>query len=97
MDVAYYLQGIEFEWDSEKAATNEDKHGVRFTEAIEVFFDPLSQTGEASVGEEPRDYLIGYSFSLRLFLVVYTMRDTRTRIISARPATRTERESYENR
>jgi uncharacterized DUF497 family protein len=57
MDVVYRLQGVEFEWDAEKARSNVAKHGVAFEEAAEVFFDPFYQTGDASVGDEQRDYL----------------------------------------
>jgi len=31
-----------YEWDSGKAADNEQKHGVSFKEAITVFLDPLA-------------------------------------------------------
>jgi len=96
MDVTYQLQGVLFEWDETKAKTNIHKHGVTFEEAAEVFFDPFYQTGDASVNEnEERDFIIGYTFSQRLLLAVYTERDNRTRIISARPATRVERKVYE--
>ena len=96
MDIVYRLQVMEFEWDESKAAINVQKHGVTFEEAAEVFLDPFFQAGDASVdaGEE-RDFIIGYTFSQRLLLAVYTERVTRTRIISARPATRVERKVYE--
>ena len=32
---------MEFEWDAVKAASNLDKHGVSFAEAMSVFGDPL--------------------------------------------------------
>lgn len=95
MDVLYRLQGIEFEWDDEKAHNNSIKHGVLFEEAAEVFFDPFYQAGDATVGDEQRDFVLGYSVSQRLLLVVYVERSDRTRIISARPATRPERKLYE--
>lgn len=96
MDTVYRLQGMEFEWDENKAATNIQKHGVTFEEAVEVFFDPFYQTGDASPDDkEERDFIIGYTFSQRLLLAVYTERVERTRIISARPATRAERKEYE--
>jgi uncharacterized DUF497 family protein len=96
MDVTYQLQGVLFEWDENKAQTNILKHGVTFEEAAEVFFDPFYQTGNASVNDdEQRDFIIGYTFSQHLLLAVYTERDDRTRIISARPATRAERKVYE--
>lgn len=96
MGIKYHLQGVEFEWDKDKAESNIQKHGVTFEEGAEVFFDPFYQTGDASVDEnESRDFIIGYTFSQRLLLAVYTERSERTRIISARPATRAERKVYE--
>jgi uncharacterized protein len=95
MDVLYRLQGVEFEWNDEKADSNVIKHGVTFEEAAEAFFDPFYQTGDASVDDEQRDFVLGYSVSQRLLLVVYIERHARTRIISARPATRSERKMYE--
>ena len=96
MDIVYRLQGIEFEWDEEKAEANVRKHGITFEEAAEIFFDPFYRTGAASVGEaEDREFIIGYTFASRLLLAVYTERGERTRIISARPATAAERRIYE--
>ena len=95
MDIIYRLQGLEFEWDEDKARRNVEKHGVTFEEAAEAFFDPFYQTGDASVNDELRDFILGYSLAPRLLLVIYTERGERTRIISARPATRAERKLYE--
>ena len=93
MNVYYQLEKLIFEWDTAKARSNADKHGVTFTEAAEVFLDPYRRYGDASVYEEQREFVIGYSFSNRLLLVVHVERSTRTRIISARPATRHERKT----
>jgi len=95
MDVVYRVQGNEFEWDDEKAQSNIVKHGVTFEQAVEVCFDPFYQTGDVSVDNEQRDFVLGYSAALRLLLLIYTERGERTRIISARPATRYERKLYE--
>jgi uncharacterized protein len=95
MDIVYRLQGIEFEWNKNKEESNLEKHGVKFEEAAEVFFDPFYQLGDATANDEKRDLIIGYSLSSRLLLVVYVERGKRTRIISARPATRNERKLYE--
>lgn len=95
MEFVYRLQDIEFEWDENKAQSNIDKHGVTFEEAAEVFLDPFYQIGNASVNNEQRDFIIGYSFEQRLLLVVYVERIQQTRIISARPTTRAERKLYE--
>jgi uncharacterized DUF497 family protein len=95
MDIIYQLQGVAFEWDADKAQSNIEKHGVTFEEATEVFFDPFYQSGDAAEGGEPREFILGYSLAPRLLLVVYIERGERTRIISARPATRRERKLYE--
>ena len=95
MNIVYQLQGIEFEWDEDKAQSNVEDHGVTFEEAAEVFFDPFYQGGDASRDDEQRDFIIGYSLAQRLLLVVYLERGARTRITSARPATRQERKLYE--
>ena len=94
MNIVYRLQGVEFEWDKNKGESNVEKHGVTFEEAAEVFFDPFYQMGDATSNNEQRDFILGYSLSQRLLLVVYIERG-RTRLISARPATRIERKLYE--
>ncbi len=95
MNVLHRFQGIEFEWDNNKAQNNIRKHGIAFEEAVEVFFDPFYQSGDASTDDEQREFIIGYSLMSRLLLVVYVERRERTRIISARQATRHERKLYE--
>ena len=95
MNIIYRLQGIEFEWDDNKARSNIRKHGIAFEEAAEVFFDPFYQSGDTSVDDEQREFIIGYSLVPRLLLVVYVERGERTRIISARQSTRHERKLYE--
>ncbi len=91
----YYLQDIEYEWNSRKANANIKKHGITFEEAAEVFLDPFYQMGDASSDEEQREFILGYSLSQRLLLVVHIDRRNRIRIISARLATRQERKAYE--
>lgn len=88
---------MEFEWDEDKAAANLAKHGVSFDEALTTFDDPLAAIFDDaghSAGES-REILIGHSSRHRLVLVCFTERSERVRIISARPATRTERQDYE--
>jgi uncharacterized DUF497 family protein len=95
MDSVYRLQGVEFEWDTNKFQINLEKHGVSFEEAAEVFFDPFYQEGDATANDEQRNFILGYSRTQRLLLVVYVERSLRIRIIFSRPATRTERKLYE--
>ena len=88
---------LQFTWNPQKAAANLRKHGVGFPEAATAFADPLSLTiadPDHSVGEE-RFVLIGQSERRRLVVVAHVERGELIRIISARPATRRERNSYE--
>ena len=87
----------EFEWDPTKAAANRRKHGVSFEEAATAFGDPLSlllPDPDHSLGEE-RYLVLGRSDKGRLLVVAFVERPPRTRLTSARLATRRERQRYE--
>jgi len=84
----------DFEWDSDKAASNIGKHGVSFPEAATVFADPLAVYLDDGWGIG-RMVVIGTSLRERVLFVVHVERGARDRIISARPATRAERSVYE--
>ena len=88
---------MNFEWDSEKAVANLERHGISFEEAATAFGDPLSITiGDPDHSEaELRFILLGMTFRGRLVVVVHTDRGENVRLISARLATRRERQSYE--
>lgn len=88
---------MEFEDDPAKAARNLRKHKVSFEEAASVFDDPMAYTfadPDHSIGEE-RWLMFGLSRIGRLLAVIYTRRRGKYRIISARLATRHERNIYE--
>lgn len=88
---------MNFEWHSEKAASNFKKHKIEFEEARTSFDDPLFiafEDPDHSV-EENRFILMGESLEGRLLVVCYTMRGDIIRLISARKATRAERRYYE--
>jgi len=94
----------EFEWDDVKAEANRIKHGVAFSKAMTVLLDPLALTcfySEYS-DEEERWVSLGRAANGQLLLVVHTFIATGpnaalVRLISARPATRRERDQYEQR
>jgi uncharacterized DUF497 family protein len=88
---------MEFEWDQSKAAANLKKHGVSFEEAKTVFDNSLAVIfdDEAHSVDEQREIIIGHSRQNRLLLIAFTERSGNVRIISARLATRKEREDYE--
>jgi hypothetical protein len=97
MDAQYELRGQTFEWDLEKAAANLLKHQVAFETACEVFFDPFLVLVDAGDDEESRDAAIGLTDDWSLLVVVHVVRQAGTlRIVSARPATPSERRKYEN-
>jgi len=94
MDRTFKLLDLEFEWDEEKYAVNLRKHSIKFEEAAEVFFDELSQFGDASVAEEARQFIVGFSFDFNFLYTVFVERGERFRIISARQATADEEKYY---
>ena len=89
--------GYEFEWDSAKAELNLRKHSVSFEEASTVFGDwfGINMPDPKHSTDEQRFVLLGMSDRQRLLVIGYTDRPPRTRLISARPATRRERKQYE--
>jgi uncharacterized DUF497 family protein len=89
--------GYIFEWDRAKADANVRKHDVTFDEASTVFGDPLNllmSDPDHSLDEE-RYLLLGMSNRRRLLVVAFAERPPKTRLISARRATRKERRQYE--
>jgi uncharacterized DUF497 family protein len=92
---------IRFEWHSVKARTNQRKHGVTFEDAMHVFDDPYALFDQDRVDEagSPRWQALGLAGGVLLLLVAHTVReeaqDEVVRIISARRATRKERNRYD--
>jgi uncharacterized DUF497 family protein len=85
----------DFEWDGSKAASNLKKHGFAFNEAVLIFEDPKRQEWDAtrSLDLEDRLKVVG-RFRGQLFTVVFTVRGTVCRIISARRANPKEERQY---
>lgn len=90
-----------FSWDARKALSNLKKHGVSFEEAATVFSDPeaLDWNDPAHSLSEYRSLRLGASITGRILMVAYTPRRLNDgkeiiRIISARQASRKERQAY---
>ncbi len=98
MDKQFICNGITFIWSEEKAKQNPIKHrGITFEQAVEAFFDPFLVVVDASRNHEERDAIIGMDKSNYLLFVVHIQQENdMIRIISARKATRQERNYYEN-
>lgn len=94
------MDDLRFEWDPRKDAQNLRKHGISFAEALTVFYDEealLLSDAEHST-EEERFHLLGLSGRLRILVVCHCTRHGQViRIISARKATRNERNQYHQR
>ena len=89
---------MKFEWDRKKAESNVAKHGVSFDEAKTVFYDENARLIDDPdhSGEEDRFILMGISQGLRILTVCHCYReDDRIRLISARKATRQEKQFYQ--
>ena len=78
-----------FEWDPEKALENEERHGVGFPEASEVFDDDHSSSvsDPDHSADEDRYLIFGISKQGHHLVVSYTERRERIRLITARPMT----------
>ncbi|MBR6295933.1 MAG: BrnT family toxin [Treponema sp.] len=88
----------EFEWDNNKASSNMKKHdGLTFEMAEEVFEDPFAIEKYDEINstiEEDRFIVLGRIKNQLVVVTVYTPKNGKRRIISARYATSNERRLY---
>lgn len=89
-----YTCSVAFEWDAKKSQQNIRKHGVRFTEAIDVLSDEMALTTEQEIDGEQRFITVGIDGRGHVLAVAFTYRGENIRIISARRATSNETEQY---
>ncbi|MBF0106853.1 MAG: BrnT family toxin [Deltaproteobacteria bacterium] len=94
LETQYY----QFEWDRGNQTKNKNKHGISITDTEEVFrsgvalplgIQILPPTTEQRLG------VVGPTFGGLLLQVVFVLRAGRVRVISARRASRKERNHYE--
>ena len=88
------LEGLIIEWDDNKASLNWKKHKIYFEDAARVFLDDnrIDEFDEEHSDFEERRKVIGMVENV--LFVVYTERGEKLRLISARNATRKEKEDY---
>ena len=89
---------LKFEWDENKNAVNIRKHKIDFEDIPEIFQQPIliDYDGRQNYGEE-RWLGIGLLRNVAV-AVAFTERGKNTiRIISARKATKEERQKYDER
>ena len=91
------LESLEgFDWDEGNLKKNWEKHRVAFLECEQVFFNrPLVIAEDTPHSrDEPRHYVLGATDSGRLLFIVFTVRENRIRVISARDMSKKERSQY---
>jgi uncharacterized DUF497 family protein len=85
---------MDFEWDEPKRRANSAKHGIDFVAAARIFEGPIVETEDRRRDYgEPRLLVLGETAG-QVIQLVYTWRGRRRRIISARKASRDERQIY---
>ena len=90
---------IEFEWDEGNDVKSYSKHGVSCLEAESIFQDSLRLDFRDPLHsrEEDRFVTVGRSSRPRILFAAWTLRKTKVRIISVRPASKKERKVYEEK
>lgn len=85
-----------FQWDEGNADKNWFRHRVTQAEAEQVFFNRpiLVADDERHSDDEARYFLLGMTDAGRFLSVVFTIRGSLVRVISARAMTRRERTQY---
>jgi uncharacterized protein len=83
-----------FEWDEEKNAANLAKHGISFEEASTIFEGRVFTDEDVGSHDEPRERSYGLINGMTVVCVIHTDRTGATRIISARKATKHERDLF---
>ncbi|MFC1595688.1 BrnT family toxin [Candidatus Margulisiibacteriota bacterium] len=95
MDINNSING--FEWDKGNINKNWDKHGVNDAECEQIFFNiPLFIDQDVIHSHnEDRFYCLGQTDNNRLLFIIFTIRNDKIRIISARSMNRKERIIYD--
>jgi uncharacterized DUF497 family protein len=85
-----------FQWDDEKSAANEAKHGVSFLQAAQIFRNrTLTRPDDRKDYGEQRFIALG-TYDGEVLRVVFTERDDDIRLISAWRAGKHDRKKYQD-
>jgi len=91
-----FFQDIEgFQWDEGNSAKNWQRHQVSRTEAEQVFLNRPVVISKAGSDAEERRFAFGRTNADRQLAVVFMVRGSQIRVISARPMSRQERKAHE--
>ena len=87
---------MKFEWDENKNQSNQSKHSISFGEAAEIFRYPMYKLVDTRKDYGEVRYIgIGSNSQMIVLTVIFTERESRIRIISARRANKKERKLYD--
>ncbi|MEM6612955.1 MAG: BrnT family toxin [Cyanobacteria bacterium P01_C01_bin.72] len=85
---------MEFEWDKQKRLSNLQKHGIDFIRAIQIFDGSTVEFEDSRYDYGEDRYIAVGETGGQILAVVYTYRGDVIRLISARQATRYEKNLY---
>jgi uncharacterized DUF497 family protein len=88
---------VGFDWDEGNKQKNWEKHQVDYRECEEALFNKplLIDDDKNHSSQEQRYYALGRTDIGRTLFLVFTVRNNKVRIISARDQSRKERKTYE--
>jgi uncharacterized DUF497 family protein len=89
---------FDFQWDNGNRTKNAVKHKITILEVEEVFRSGLALPLGIQISppaNEQRLGIVGPSLNGKVLQVAFTLRDGSVRVISARPASKKEKETYE--
>jgi len=90
---------VGFDWDQGNRQKNWEKHQVDYRECEEVFFNQplLIHEDTKHSSQEKRYYVLGRSDTGRLLFLVFTIRNNKIRVISARDQSRKKERSMNSK
>ena len=93
------IKPIKFDWDKYNQCKNWEKHKVDFRECEQVFFNRSLKIfyDKGHSQEENRFIALGITDKNRKLYLVFTIRNKKIRVISARDMSRKERRFYEQK
>ena len=92
-----YNVGLRFDWDAANVSHLWDRHQLRPETVEEAMLHHRRQYRVSIVKEEHRSLYLAENPSGDVFAVVTTRRKGKTRVVSARPASRQERKIFMGR
>jgi uncharacterized DUF497 family protein len=84
-----------FQWDDEKSAANEAKHGISFLQAAQIFRGPILKRPDDRKDYGEQRFIALGAFDGEVLRVVFTERDGDIRLISAWRAGKHDRKKYQ--